>query len=101
MISLDWTLFVQMAIFLAFMVYLNNFLLKPLAAYVARRKKTIEGLQESGGEQDAAEVHPLETGVPGVAGDPVILAPPAPQLDVQLGQLADVLVLRIGRGLWP
>lgn len=54
MISLDWTLFVQMAIFLAFVVYLNNFLLKPLAAYVARRKATIEGLQESGGEQDAA-----------------------------------------------
>jgi F-type H+-transporting ATPase subunit b len=54
MISLDWTLFVQMAIFLAFVVYLNNFLLKPLAAYVARRKETIEGLQESGGEQDAA-----------------------------------------------
>ena len=53
MISLDWTLFVQMAIFLAFVVYLNNFLLKPLAAYVARRKETIEGLQESGGEQDA------------------------------------------------
>ncbi len=54
MISLDWTLFVQMAIFLAFVVYLNNFLLKPLSAYVARRKVTIEGLQESGGEQDAA-----------------------------------------------
>ena len=54
MISLDWTLFVQMAIFLAFVVYLNNFLLKPLSAYVARRKVTIEGLQESGEEQDAA-----------------------------------------------
>lgn len=54
MIDLDWTLFVQMAIFLAFMVYLNSFLLKPLAAYVARRKETIEGLRESGGEQDAA-----------------------------------------------
>jgi F-type H+-transporting ATPase subunit b len=54
MIDLDWTLFVQMAIFLAFMVYLNTFLLKPLAAYVARRKETIEGLRDSGGEQDAA-----------------------------------------------
>jgi hypothetical protein len=54
MISLDWTLFVQMAIFLAFVVYLNNFLLKPLSAYVTRRKVTIEGLQESGGEQDTA-----------------------------------------------
>ena len=54
MIDLDWTLFVQMAIFLAFMVYLNAFLLKPLAAYVARRKETIEGLRDSGGEQDAA-----------------------------------------------
>ena len=54
MINLDWTLFVQMAIFLAFVVYLNNFLLKPLSAYVTRRKETIEGLQESGGEQDAA-----------------------------------------------
>lgn len=53
MIDLDWTLFVQMAIFLAFMVYLNAFLLKPLAAYLARRKATIEGLRESGGEQDA------------------------------------------------
>ena len=54
MIDLDWTLFVQMAIFLAFMVYLNAFLLKPLSAYVARRKETIEGLRDSGGEQDAA-----------------------------------------------
>jgi F-type H+-transporting ATPase subunit b len=54
MISLDWTLFVQMAVFLAFVVYLNFFLLRPMTAYLARRKATIEGLQESGGEQDAA-----------------------------------------------
>jgi F-type H+-transporting ATPase subunit b len=54
MISLDWTLFVQMAIFLAFVVYLNTFLLKPMTAYLARRKETIEGLQESGSDQDIA-----------------------------------------------
>jgi F-type H+-transporting ATPase subunit b len=52
MIKLDWTLFVQLAIFLAFVAYLNFFLLRPMAAYLARRKETIEQNRFKGGGQD-------------------------------------------------
>jgi F-type H+-transporting ATPase subunit b len=54
MINLDYTVLVQMAIFLAFVLYLNTFLLKPLGSYLRRRKETIENLRASGGDQDAA-----------------------------------------------
>jgi len=54
MISLDWTLLVQMAIFLAFVAYLNAFLLRPMSLYLERRKKTIEELRSSGGDQDSS-----------------------------------------------
>ncbi len=54
MINLDYTVFVQMAIFLAFVLYLNTFLLKPLGSYLQRRKDTIENLRASGGDQDSA-----------------------------------------------
>lgn len=54
MISLDWTLFVQMAIFLAFVAYLNVFLLRPMSLYLERRKRTIEELRTSGGDQESS-----------------------------------------------
>lgn len=53
MISLDWTLLVQLAIFLAFVAYLNIFLLRPMSRYLERRKRTIEEHRSTGGEQDA------------------------------------------------
>jgi len=52
MINLDYTVLVQMAIFLAFVLYLNTFLLKPLGSYLRRRKDTIENLRASGGDQE-------------------------------------------------
>ena len=54
MISLDCTLLVQMAIFLAFVAYLNIFLLRPMARYLERRKTTIEHLRSSGSDQDSS-----------------------------------------------
>jgi F-type H+-transporting ATPase subunit b len=53
MISLNWTLLVQLAIFLAFVAYLNAFLLRPMGRYLERRKRTIEEHRSTGGEQDA------------------------------------------------
>ena len=53
MINLDYTVLVQMAIFLAFVFYLNTFLLKPLGSYLRRRKETIENLRAAGGDQDS------------------------------------------------
>lgn len=52
MINLDYTVLVQMAIFLAFVLYFNTFLLKPLGSYLRRRKDTIENLRASGGDQE-------------------------------------------------
>ncbi len=53
MIKLDWTLLVQLAIFLSFVAYMNFALLKPMARYLARRKATLEQQQSSGGTRDA------------------------------------------------
>ena len=53
MIKLDWTLLVQLAIFLSFVAYLNVALLQPMARYLARRKETLEQQQSSGGTRDA------------------------------------------------
>jgi len=53
MIKLDWTLLVQAAIFLSFLVYLNVYLLRPLRRYLERRQETIEGLRAAGGDQEA------------------------------------------------
>lgn len=52
MIKLDWTLLVQLAIFLAFVVYLNAMLLRPLGAYLERRRRTIDEQRSSGSDQD-------------------------------------------------
>ncbi len=52
MISLDWTLLVQIAIFLSFVAYLNAFLLRPMGQYLERRKNTIASLRSSGGDSD-------------------------------------------------
>jgi F-type H+-transporting ATPase subunit b len=54
MIKLDWTLLVQLAIFLSFVAYLNAFLLKPMARYLARRKETLEQQRTTSGSKDAA-----------------------------------------------
>jgi len=54
MIKLDWTLLVQLAIFLSFVTYLNVFLLQPMARYLARRKETLEQQRTTGGSKDAA-----------------------------------------------
>ena len=54
MINLDGTFFVQMAIFLAFTLFINHFLLRPVAQHIARRRESIEGLRETGDEQGAA-----------------------------------------------
>ena len=54
MIKLDWTLLVQLAIFLSFVAYLNVFLLRPMARYLARRKDTLEQQRTTGGSKDAA-----------------------------------------------
>jgi len=53
MINLDYTVLVQMAIFLAFVFYLNTFLLRPLGSYLRRRKETIENFRAAGGDQDS------------------------------------------------
>ena len=52
MIKLDWTLLVQLAIFLAFVVYLNAMLLRPMGAYLERRRRTIDEQRSSGSDQD-------------------------------------------------
>lgn len=52
MISLDATFFVQLAIFLAFVFYLNSMLIRPMGAYLDRRKRTIEEQRSSGSDQD-------------------------------------------------
>jgi F0F1-type ATP synthase membrane subunit b/b' len=41
-----------LAIFLAFVAYLNTFLLRPMTRYLERRKRTIEEYRSTGGEQD-------------------------------------------------
>jgi F0F1-type ATP synthase membrane subunit b/b' len=41
-----------LAIFLAFVAYLNAFLLRPMTRYLERRKRTIEEHHSTGGEQD-------------------------------------------------
>jgi F-type H+-transporting ATPase subunit b len=53
MIKLDWTLLVQLAIFLSFVAYLNVALLQPMARYLTRRKETLEQQRTSGGSKDA------------------------------------------------
>lgn len=60
MIKLDWTLLVQLAIFLAFVVYLNAMLLRPMGAYLERRRRTIDEQRSSGSDQDG-ELEGLRT----------------------------------------
>lgn len=57
MISVDWTLFLQMANFIALIFILNAVLYKPIRKILIERKKKIQGAEESikGDQQDAAE----------------------------------------------
>ena len=56
MIALDGTLFVQMAIFLAFTIFLNSALLKPMARYLARRSEGKEKpLAEAARDEESFE----------------------------------------------
>jgi F-type H+-transporting ATPase subunit b len=61
MINIDATFFVQLAIFLAFVFYLNAVLIRPMGAYLDRRKRTIEEQRSSGSEQDT-ELEDLQSG---------------------------------------
>ncbi|MBN1842318.1 MAG: ATP synthase F0 subunit B [Deltaproteobacteria bacterium] len=57
MISVDWTLFLQMANFIVLIFILNAVLYKPIRKILIERKKKIQGAEESikGAQQDAAE----------------------------------------------
>jgi F-type H+-transporting ATPase subunit b len=57
MISVDWTLFLQMANFIVLIFILNAVLYKPIRKILIERKKKIQGAEEfiKGAQQDAAE----------------------------------------------
>ncbi|HEY5998928.1 MAG TPA: ATP synthase F0 subunit B [bacterium] len=54
MLSINWTFFAQLGFFLAFMVIVNLFLFRPMRAYLARRRRTIDNLRADAGGSEAA-----------------------------------------------
>jgi F-type H+-transporting ATPase subunit b len=54
MLSINWTFFVQLGFFLAFMAIVNLFLFRPMRAYLARRRRTIDNLKADAGGSESA-----------------------------------------------
>jgi F-type H+-transporting ATPase subunit b len=54
MLDINWTFFVQLGFFLAFMLIVNLFLFRPMRAYLARRRRTIDNLKANAGGSEAA-----------------------------------------------
>lgn len=54
MLDINWTFFVQLGFFLAFMLIVNLFLFRPMRAYLARRRRTIDNLKANAGGSESA-----------------------------------------------
>lgn len=54
MLSINWTFFAQLGFFLVFMLIVNLFLFRPMRAYLARRKRTIDNLKANAGGSETA-----------------------------------------------
>ena len=54
MLDINWTFLVQLGFFLAFMLIVNLFLFRPMRAYLARRRRTIDNLKANAGGSEAA-----------------------------------------------
>lgn len=54
MLSINWTFFAQLGFFLAFMLIVNLVLFRPMRAYLARRKRTIDNLKANAGGSETA-----------------------------------------------
>jgi F-type H+-transporting ATPase subunit b len=54
MLDINWTFLVQLGFFLAFMVIVNLFLFRPMRAYLARRRRTIDNLKATAGGSESA-----------------------------------------------
>src|SRR5512139_1103383 len=53
MLDINWTFLVQLGFFLAFMAIVNLFLFRPLRAYLARRRRTIDNLRAGAGGSES------------------------------------------------
>jgi F-type H+-transporting ATPase subunit b len=54
MLSINWTFLVQLGFFLAFMAIVNLLLFRPMRAYLARRRRTIDNLKADAGGSESA-----------------------------------------------
>jgi len=54
MLDINWTFFVQLGFFLGFMLIVNLFLFRPMRAYLARRRRTIDNLKANAGGSESA-----------------------------------------------
>jgi F-type H+-transporting ATPase subunit b len=54
MLDINWTFVVQLGFFLAFMLIVNLFLFRPMRAYLARRRRTIDNLKATAGGSESA-----------------------------------------------
>lgn len=54
MLDINWTFLVQLGFFLAFMLIVNLFLFRPMRAYLARRRRTIDNLKSTAGGSESA-----------------------------------------------
>ena len=54
MLDINWTFFAQLGFFLTFMLIVNLFLFRPMRAYLARRRRTIDNLKANAGGSEAA-----------------------------------------------
>jgi F-type H+-transporting ATPase subunit b len=54
MLDINWTFLVQLGFFLAFMLIVNLFLFRPMRAYLARRRRTIDNLKATAGGSESA-----------------------------------------------
>jgi F-type H+-transporting ATPase subunit b len=54
MLDINWTFFVQLGFFLVFMLIVNLFLFRPMRAYLARRRRTIDNLKANAGGSESA-----------------------------------------------
>ena len=54
MLDINWTFLVQLGFFLTFMLIVNVALFRPMRAYLARRRRTIENLKATAGGSESA-----------------------------------------------
>ena len=53
MLDINWTFLVQLGFFLTFMLIVNLFLFRPMRAYLARRRRTIDNLKATAGGSES------------------------------------------------